>query len=46
MIQVYHFNWTSTSKNLIQTILETTQASKEAGLDSLPGGFLKDGANF
>ena len=46
MIQVYHFNWTSTSKNLIRTILEATQASKVAGLDSLPGCFLKDGANF
>ena len=35
MIQCYHFNLTSISKNLILTILEATQVSKVAGLDSL-----------
>ena len=46
MIQGYHFNLISTSKNVILTILEATQVSKVAGLDSLSGCFLKDGANF
>ena len=35
MIQGYHFNLISTSKNVILTILEATQVSKVAGLDSL-----------
>ena len=46
MIQGYHFNLTSISKNLTLTILEANQASKGTGLDSLSGCFLKDGANF
>ena len=46
MIQCYHFNLTSISKNLILTILEANQASKVTGLDSLSGCFLRDGANF
>ena len=46
MIQGYHFNLTSISKNLILTILEANQASKVTGLDSLSGCFLKNGANF
>ena len=46
MIQGCHFNFTSISKNLILTILEATQVSKVAGLDSLSGCFLNDGVNF
>ena len=46
MIQGYHFNFTSLSKNLILTILEETQVSEVVDLDSLSGCFLKDGANF
>ena len=46
MIQGYHFNLTSLSKNLILTILESTRVSKVAGLDSLSGCFVKDGAYF
>ena len=46
MIQGYHFNLTSISKNFILTILEANQASKVTGLDSLSGCFLKDRANF
>ena len=46
MIQGYHFNWTSISKNLIGTILGATQASKVAGLDSLPGLLSKGWSKF
>ena len=34
------------SKNSILAILKSTQVSKAAGLDSLSGHFLKDGAKF
>ena len=44
MIQGDHFNLTSISKNSILTILEATEVSKAAGLDSLSECFLKDGA--
>ena len=40
MIQGSHFNLASVSENSILTI------SKAAGLDGLPGRFLKDGAKF
>ena len=45
-IQGSHFNLASVSKNSILTILKSTQVSKAAGLDSLSGWFLKDGAKF
>ena len=41
MIQCYHFNLTSISKNLILTILEATQVSKVAGLDSLSRRYIQ-----
>ena len=41
MIQWYHFNLTSISKNLILTILEATQVSKVAGLDSLSRWYIQ-----
>ena len=41
MIQCYHFNLTSISKNLILTILEATQVSKVAGLDSLSRWYIQ-----
>ena len=40
MIQGYHF------QNSVLTISKSTQVSKVAGLDSLSGSFLKDGAKF
>ena len=46
MIQGYHFNLASISKNLVLTILKSTQVSKAAGFDSLFGHFLKDVAKF
>ena len=46
MIQGSHFNLASVSENSILTILKSTQVSKAAGLDSLSGRFLKDGATF
>ena len=46
MIQDSHFNLASVSENSILTILESTQVSKAAGLDSLCGRFLKDGEKF
>ena len=46
MIQGSHFNLASVSENSILTILKSTQVSKAAGLDSLSGWFLKDGAKF
>ena len=46
MIQGYHFNMAFVSENSILTILKATQVSKAAGLDSLSGCFLKDGAHF
>ena len=46
MIQDSHFNLASVSENSILTILKSTQVSKAAGLDSLSGWFLKDGAKF
>ena len=46
MVQDYHFNMASVSENSILTILKPTQVSKAAGLDSLSGRFLKDGAKF
>ena len=46
MIQGYHFNLASISKNSVLTILKSTQVSKAAGLDGLSGRFLKDGAKF
>ena len=46
MIQVSHFNLASVSENSILTILKSTQVSKAAGLESLSGWFLKDGAKF
>ena len=46
MIQGSHFNLASVSKNTILTILKSTQVAKAAGLDSLSGCFLKDGAKF
>ena len=44
MIQGSHFNLTSVSENSILTILKSIQVSKAAGLDSLSGDSLKDGA--
>ena len=44
MIQGSHFNLASVSENSILTILKAIQVSKAAGLDSLSGRFLKDGA--
>ena len=46
MIQGSLFNLASVSENSILTILKSTQVSKAAGLDSLSGWFLKDGAKF
>ena len=46
MIPGYHFDLASVSKNLILTLLKATQVSKAAGLHSLSGQFLKDGAKF
>ena len=46
MIQGYHFNLASISKNSVLTILKSTQVSKAAALDSLFGHFLKDVATF
>ena len=44
MILGSHFNLASVSENSILTILKATQVSKAAGLESLSGRFLKDGA--
>ena len=46
VIQDTHFNLASVSKNLILTILKSTQLSKAAGLDSLSGRFPENGAKF
>ena len=46
MIKSSHFNLASVSENSILIILKSTQVSKAAGLDSLSGRFLKDGAKF
>ena len=46
MIQGSHFNLASVSKNLILTILKSTQVSKAAGLDGLSDRFLKNGAKL
>ena len=43
MILGDHFHLASVSKNSILTILKATQVSKAAGIDNLPGRFLKDG---
>ena len=45
MIQFLILIW-HVSENSILTILKSTQVSKAAGLDSLSGWFLKDGAKF
>ena len=44
VIQGSHFNLAFVSENSILTILKSTQVSKAAGLGSLSGHFLKDGA--
>ena len=44
IIQSDSFNLASVSENTILTILKNTKVSKAAGLDSLSGRFLKDGA--
>ena len=44
IIQSDSFNLATVSENTILTILKTTNVSKPAGLDSLSGRFLKDGA--
>ena len=46
MIRGSHFHLASVSKNPILTILKSTQVSEVAGLDSLSGHFLNDGAKF
>ena len=46
LIQGYHFNLASVSKNSIPGILKATQVSETAGLDSLSGRYVKDGADF
>ena len=46
MIQGGHFNFASVFEISILTILKATQVSKAAGLDNLPGRFLKDRAKF
>ena len=46
VIQDTHFNLASVSKNLILTILKSTQVSKAAGLDGLSDRFLKNGAKL
>ena len=46
MIEGDHFNLASVSKNSILPILKSTQVSNAAGLDSVSGRFLKDGAKF
>ena len=46
MMQGSHFNLASVSENSILTISKSTQVSKAAGLDGLPGRFLNDGAKF
>ena len=38
------FNFATASENSILAILKNTKVSKAAGLDSLSGRFLKDGA--
>ena len=44
IIQGFHFNLEFVSENSFLTILKSTQVSKAAGLHSLSGSFLKDGA--
>ena len=44
IIQSDSFNPGSVSENTILTILRNTKVSKAAGLDNLPGRFLRDGA--
>ena len=44
IIQSDSFNLATVSENTILTILKNTNVSKPAGLDSLSGRFLKDGA--
>ena len=46
MIQGGHSNFASVFEISILTILKATQVSKAAGLDNLPGRFLKDRAKF
>ena len=46
MIQGGHFTFASVFEISILTILKATQVSKAAGLDNLPGRFLKDRAKF
>ena len=46
LIQGFHFNLASVSKNSIQAVLKSTQFSKATGLGSLSVRFLKHGVNF
>ena len=46
MIQGYNFSLVPVSKYSTQTISNAIQVSKAAGLNSLSGRFLKDGAKF
>ena len=46
MIQGNRFNLVSVFESSILTILKATKVSKAAGLGSLSGRFLKDGAKF
>ena len=46
MIESSHFNLAFVSESSILTTLKSTQVSKAAGLDSLSGHFLMDGAKF